>query len=82
MRAYTAIRAVKIARYIIKTGDTVRKAAAKFRLAKSAVYKDVAERLPEIEPGLAERVRRVLDENKSQRHIRGGQTIKERWKRK
>ncbi len=65
-------RAVSLAQYIINTGDTVRGAAKKFGVSKSTVHKDVSERLIHINFALAQEVRKVLDENKAERHIRGG----------
>ena len=69
-------RAVNLAHYIIDTGDTVRGAAAKYGVSKSTVHKDVSERLLKINPGLATEVREILDENKAERHIRGGMATK------
>ncbi|MGN1301361.1 MAG: sporulation transcriptional regulator SpoIIID [Clostridia bacterium] len=65
-------RAISLAQYIINTGDTVRGAAKKFGVSKSTVHKDVSERLLHINYALAQEVRKVLDENKAERHIRGG----------
>lgn len=69
-------RAVNLARYIIDTGDTVRGAAKKFGVSKSTVHKDVSERLVNINQVLAIEVRKILDENKAERHIRGGMATK------
>ena len=69
-------RAISLARYIIETKDTVRGAAKKFAISKSTVHKDVSERLKKINPGLAKEVRAILDENKAERHIRGGMATK------
>ena len=69
-------RATKIAQYIIETKETVRSTAKTFGVSKSTVHKDVSERLVKINPGLAKQVREVLDENKSERHIRGGMATK------
>ena len=69
-------RAIKLAQYIIDSKDTVRGAAKKFGISKSTVHKDVSERLLEISPSLAAEVRKVLDENKAERHIRGGMATK------
>ena len=69
-------RAVKLAHYIIDSKDTVRGAAKKYGISKSTVHKDVSERLKKINPSLAKEVREILDENKSQRHIRGGMATK------
>lgn len=65
-------RVLKLAKYIIDSKDTVRGAAKKFGISKSTVHKDVSERLKTINPILAVEVRKILDENKAERHIRGG----------
>lgn len=67
---------MKLAHYIIENKDTVRGAAAKYGISKSTVHKDVSERLLKINPGLAQEVREVLNENKAERHIRGGMATK------
>ena len=69
-------RAVKLANYIIDSKDTVRGAAKRFGVSKSTVHKDIAFRLLNINKPLALEVRKVLDENKAERHIRGGQATK------
>ena len=69
-------RAVTLAHYIIDSKDTVRGAAKKFGISKSTVHKDVSERLKKINPTLARDVRLILDENKAERHIRGGMATK------
>ena len=69
-------RACKLAQYIIDTGDTVRGTAKKFGISKSTVHKDVSDRLIHINMALAQDVRKVLDENKAQRHLRGGMATK------
>ena len=74
-------RAVNLAQYIIDTGDTVRGAAKKFGISKSTVHKDVSERLVNINLALAQEVRKVLDENKAERHIRGGMATKLKYSR-
>ena len=65
-------RAIELAHYIIDSKDTVRGTAKKFGISKSTVHKDVSERLKKINPVLAREVRIILDENKAERHIRGG----------
>ncbi len=69
-------RATILAQYIIDSKDTVRGAAKKFGISKSTVHKDVSERLININKSLAIQVRKILDENKAQRHIRGGMATK------
>lgn len=69
-------RAINLAQYIIDTKDTVRGAAKKFCVSKSTVHKDITERLEKINPILSKEVREILDENKAERHIRGGMATK------
>ena len=73
-------RANLLAHYIVETKDTVRGAAKKYGISKSTVHKDVSERLIKINPVLASEVRIVLDENKAERHIRGGLATKNKYK--
>ena len=65
-------RARALAEYIIETGGTVRAAAARFGISKSTVHKDVTERLKRSDPALWQQARAVLEQNKAERHIRGG----------
>lgn len=67
--------------YIVESNATVRQTAKRFGLSKSTVHKDVSERLLYINPALAAEVRKVLDVNKSERHIRGGMATKEKYLR-
>lgn len=69
-------RAVKLAHYIIDTKETVRSIAKTYGISKSTVHKDLTERLEKINPALAIEVREILDENKAERHIRGGMATK------
>lgn len=69
-------RACKLAHYIIDSKDTVRGAAKKFGVSKSTVHMDISKRLLKINYALAKEVRSVLDENKAERHIRGGMATK------
>ena len=75
-KMYIEERAISLAHYIIDSKDTVRGAAKKFGVSKSTVHKDVSERLLKISPCLAAEVRAILDENKAERHIRGGMATK------
>lgn len=70
---------MEIAKYIIENNATVRQTAKQFGISKSTVHKDVTERLPEINPSLAKSARKVLDVNKSERHIRGGLATREKY---
>lgn len=79
MRDYIEERAIAVGEYIVDSGATVRQAAKRFGISKSTVHKDVTDRLEEIRPSLATEARKVLDINKSERHIRGGQATKEKY---
>ncbi len=73
-------RAAALAQYIIESGATVRSAARRFGLSKSTVHKDLTDRLPLFQPGLYRQVKEVLDQNKAQRHIRGGAATRRKYK--
>ncbi len=79
MKDYIEERVLELANYIIETKATVRAAAKHYRVSKSTVHKDVTERLVEINPSLAMEVKAILDENKAQRHLRGGMATKEKY---
>ena len=79
MKEYIEERAMEIGTYIIDSNATVRQTAKKFGVSKSTVHKDVSERLVYINPTLASEVRKVLDVNKAERHIRGGMATKEKY---
>ena len=79
MKGIVEERAAMLGEYIIESKATVRKAAKKFGISKSTVHKDVTERLETINKTLARQARKVLDINKSERHIRGGLATKEKY---
>lgn len=79
MKGDPEARAVQLAEYITETGATVRGAAKRFGLSKSTVHKDITDRLVHINPSLAAQARKVLDRNKSERHIRGGLATREKY---
>ena len=76
---YIEERAIGIANYIIDHNATVRQTAKAFGISKSTVHKDVTERLVQVNPSLAKQARKVLDINKSERHIRGGLATREKY---
>jgi putative DeoR family transcriptional regulator (stage III sporulation protein D) len=80
MTGQTGDRAVILGEYILDTGATVRAAAKVFKISKSTVHKDVTERLRYDNPQLYRRVRKVLEKNKQERHIRGGLATKRKYK--
>ena len=80
MKGYIEERAITIAQYIIDSKATVRQAASRFGVSKITIHKDMTERLPAINHTLAENVRKVLDINKSERHLRGGMATRAKYK--
>lgn len=76
MKDYIENRVTEIAGFIVKEKATVRKTASIFGVSKSTVHKDVTERLPRINPLMANQVKNVMDTNKAERHIRGGRATK------
>ena len=73
-------RCQTLAAYIIENRATVRAAAKKFGISKSTVHKDLSDRLPQFNRTLYLRVKEVLEENKAQRHIRGGIATRKKYK--
>ncbi len=72
-------RCVILGEYIVETGATVRAAAEKFRISKSTVHKDVTEKLRHEDRELYNAVKKVLERNKSERHLRGGEATKQKY---
>ncbi|MBE6617761.1 MAG: sporulation transcriptional regulator SpoIIID [Ruminococcaceae bacterium] len=69
-------RSVELGRYIIENNCTVREAAAWFGISKSTVHKDVTDKLQRSNPGLYKEVKTILDKNKAERHLRGGEATR------
>lgn len=82
MKGIVEERAIELGEYIIENKSTVRSAAKKFGVSKSTVHKDVSERLKYINMTLYIKVKKILETNKAQRHIRGGLATKEKYKHK
>ena len=72
-------RAIRLGEYIVQSGATVRAAAKVFGISKSTVHKDVTERLEHIDTALWGEVKEVLERNKAQRHIRGGDATRRKY---
>ncbi len=79
MRGDVGDRAIILAQYIIETGATVRATAKVFKISKSTVHKDVAQRLKRIDARLYSQAKQVLETNKAQRHIRGGLATRRKY---
>jgi len=78
---YIKERTIKIGKYIVETRKTVRMIAKEFGVSKSTVHKDLTERLPELNPELANQVKSILEYHKSIRHLRGGEATKQKYKK-
>jgi len=76
---YIEERAIKLAQYVIENKSTVRETAKKFYISKSTVHKDIVERLPTFNRNLYLAAKRVLDENKAEKHLRGGLATKRKY---
>lgn len=77
---YIEERAVELARYVIENKSTVRETAKRFYISKSTVHKDIVERLKVFDRNLYLDVKRVLDENKAERHLRGGMATRRKYR--
>lgn len=79
MKGNVELRALKLGEYITQTGATVRECARVFDISKSTVHKDVTARLKRLSPSLYTDVRAVLQKNKEERHIRGGEATRNKY---
>ena len=75
-------RAIRLGEYIIENRTTVRESARVFGISKSTVHKDLTSRLPHLNSGLYKEVRGILDINKEERHLRGGEATKQKYIRR
>ena len=74
-------RACQLAVYMIENRATVRAAAKKFGISKSTVHKDLSERLERIDRTLYAQVKEILEQNKAERHIRGGDATRRKYQK-
>ena len=79
MKNYIEERAIEVAQFIVNSNATVRETAKKFGVSKSTVHKDITDRIEKLDPALASTVRKVLEVNKAERHIRGGLATREKY---
>ena len=80
MKDYIEDRVLEVAKYIIESKATIRRTAKVFGVSKSTIHKDMTERLPTINPQIANEAKTVLDLNKAERHIRGGKATRMKYK--
>jgi putative DeoR family transcriptional regulator (stage III sporulation protein D) len=79
VKDYIWKRVLDVANHVLETKDTVREAALVYRISKSTIHKDLVERLPRISKELAARVKGVLDHNRAERHLRGGEATRRKY---
>lgn len=79
MQEYIRKRVLELCTYILESKATVRQAANVFKVSKSTVHKDMTERLPAINKELAVRIKEILEFNKAERHIRGGEATRKKY---
>ncbi|MCW2277469.1 sporulation transcriptional regulator SpoIIID [Heliophilum fasciatum] len=79
MQEYILKRVLEVSQYILDSAATVRQTASVFGVSKSTIHKDVTERLPGVNPQLSAQVKQILDRNKSERHIRGGEATRKKY---
>ncbi|KJS15143.1 MAG: stage III sporulation protein D [Peptococcaceae bacterium BRH_c4b] len=80
MQEYIQKRVLDICAYILETQSTVRQAANVFKVSKSTVHKDMTERLPSLNKEMAREIKAVLEYNKAERHLRGGEATRKKYK--
>jgi sporulation transcriptional regulator SpoIIID len=80
LKDYIEERVLEVAKYIIDSKSTIRKTAKLFGVSKSTIHKDITERLPKINPQIADQAKEILEFNKAERHIRGGRATRMKYK--
>lgn len=75
-------RVIEEANHMINTKDTIREIADKYKISKSTVHKDLSERLRNIDKNLASSVDNILKEHLEERHLRGGEVTRQKYKKK
>lgn len=80
MKDYIEDRVLEVAKYIIESKATIRRTAKVFGVSKSTIHKDMTERLPTLNPKIASEAKTILDLNKAERHIRGGDATRLKYK--
>ena len=71
-----------LAEYVIENGATVRSCASQFGISKSTVHKDLTTKLKYINYSMYLEVKKVLELNKSERHLRGGEATRTKYQKK
>ncbi len=74
-------RVIEEAKHVIDTKDTIRKTAEKFNVSKSTVHNDLSKRLERIDKNIAESINEIFKNHDKDKHIRGGQSTKEKYKK-
>ena len=80
MKDYITRRVEEVSQYIVRSRATVRDAAQVFGVSKSTIHKDITERLGQMDAHRAQEVKSILDQNKAERHIRGGEATRRKYR--
>ena len=80
MKDYISQRTKEVAQHILNTHETIRQTAKQFGVSKSTIENDITIRLTEINSDIALRVAGIVAENKAERHIRGGESTKQKYR--
>ena len=78
----TRQRCEMLAAYLINNNETVRGVAQRFSISKSTVHKDITIRLKNVNPALYNEAKDILERNKSERHLRGGEATRQKYLKK
>ncbi len=81
MKAYIEERTLQVANYVAETHDTIRTTAKNFNLSKSTVHYDLSNRLKKVDKNLYGKVKKILDNNFAEKHIRGGESTKRKYEK-
>ncbi len=79
MKSYIKERTLQVAGHIFETQDTIRKTAQIYNLSKSTVHNDLSKRLKKVDLRLYREVQKILDKNFSEKHLRGGESTKNKY---
>lgn len=72
-------RCVILGKYLVEHRSTVRAVAAEFNISKSTVHKDVTQILKKVDIDLYDSVKEILEINKKERHLRGGEATRKKY---
>lgn len=81
MKSYIKERVFSLANFILETNGTIRQTAKHFSLSKSLVHVDLSKRLKKIDQAIYVKVKKLLEKNFEEKHVRGGESTKNKFKK-